>query len=99
MLWGCGALHHPRSPFWGSRAESASLGCSPISSAAVTPFTIFCCTEGGGVGGSEEGGVGGLLRLFWGERGERESVDVSQGCPGSQRRCRTAPLTLVSSWE
>lgn len=50
--------------FWGSRVESASLGCSPISSAAVTPFTIFCCTEGGGVGGSEEGGVGGLLRLF-----------------------------------
>lgn len=40
------------------------MGCSPSSSGAVTPFTIFCCTEGGGVGGSEEGGVGGLLRLF-----------------------------------
>lgn len=64
---GCRATQHcPSSPFWpwGSRAGSASLGCSPSSSGAVTPFTIFCCTEGGGVGGSEEGGVGGLLRLF-----------------------------------
>lgn len=49
-----------------SRAEAASLGCSPSSSDGVTPFTIFCCTDGGGVGGSDEGGVGGLLRLFWG---------------------------------
>lgn len=49
-----------------SRAEAASLGCPPSSSDGVTPFTIFCCTDGGGVGGSDEGGVGGLLRLFWG---------------------------------
>lgn len=49
-----------------SWAEAASLGCSPSSSEGVTPFTIFCCTDGGGVGGSDEGGVGGLLRLFWG---------------------------------
>lgn len=52
-----------------SRAEAASLGCSPSSSDGVTPLTIFCCTDGGGVGGSDEGGVGGLLRLFWGRGG------------------------------
>lgn len=34
------------------------------SSAVAKPFTIFCLTTGGGVGGREAGGVGGLLRLF-----------------------------------
>lgn len=28
------------------------------------PFNSFCLATGGGVGGSEAGGVGGLLRLF-----------------------------------
>lgn len=91
------------SPFWlwGSRAGSASLGCSPSSSGAVTPFTIFCCTEGGGVGGSEDGGVGGLLRLFWGED-SGVSTAGWPGIPGSgtgNDRGTTPPLTLVSSWE
>lgn len=60
------ASHSPLSAPSLSWAEAASLGCSPSSSEGVTPFTIFCCTDGGGVGGSDEGGVGGLLTLFWG---------------------------------
>jgi len=34
------------------------------SSAVAKPFNSFCLATGGGVGGSEAGGVGGLLRLF-----------------------------------
>lgn len=34
------------------------------SSPEVTPFSSLCCTDGGGVGGREDGGVGGLLRLL-----------------------------------
>lgn len=48
-----------------SALPSDSFLVSFRSSVAVTPFTIFCCTEGGGVGGKDEGGVGGLLRLFF----------------------------------
>lgn len=60
------------------------MGCSPSSSDGVTPFTIFCCTDGGGVGGSDEGGVGGLLRLFWGRGGAvcarwHRETDISPG--------------------
>lgn len=34
------------------------------SSVVAKPFISFCLAAGGGVGGSEAGGVGGLLRLF-----------------------------------
>ena len=44
---------------------SVSFLSSESSSTAVTPFSSLCCTEGGGVGGKDDGGVGGLLRLFY----------------------------------
>lgn len=47
-----------------SSVVSVSFCTSVSSSTAVVPLSILCCTEGGGVGGREDGGVGGLLRLL-----------------------------------
>lgn len=50
------------------------------SSAVAKPFTIFCRATGGGVGGSDAGGVGGLLRLLCcsgeKEREEKKNIQI-----------------------
>lgn len=47
------------------------------SSVVAKPLTIFCRATGGGVGGSDAGGVGGLLRLFCCENTTKENKVIT----------------------
>ena len=54
----------PRIVPMASSVASVCFRVSDSSSTTVTPLGSLCCTDGGGVGGREDGGVGGLLRLL-----------------------------------